>query len=114
LWLEAGLPALILLGLFVVWFARRTYESWRTPGIDGVLGCAGSVIVGALLLHSMVDYPLRTGAMSAMLGLGCALLLPHPGQKTVAVAPEDRSRPGAPSRRLPGGTRVAAWRPRRG
>lgn len=112
LWLEAGLPALVLLGLFVIWFGRRAYEVWRTPGIDGVLGCAGSVIVGALLLHSLVDYPLRTGAMSAMLGLGCALLLPHPGQKTVPAAPEDRSRLGAPSRRLPGGTRVVAWRPR--
>jgi len=110
LWLEAGLPALILLGVFVIWFGRRTYEVWRTPGMDGVLGCAGSVIVGALLLHSMVDYPLRTAAMSAMLGLGCALLLPHPGQKAAAL--EDRSRLGAPSRRLPGGTRVAAWRPR--
>ncbi|MDP2258229.1 MAG: O-antigen ligase family protein [Caulobacter sp.] len=116
LWLEAGLPGLVLVGLFVVWFGRRSWDAWRTPGMDGVLACAGSIIVGALLLHSLVDYPLRTGAMSAMLGLGCGLLLPHPGQKAVVAAPaEDRPRIAGPSRRqaLPGGTRVASWRPRR-
>lgn len=108
LWLEAGLPALILLGLFVFWFGRRTYEVWRTPGMDGVLGCAGSIIVGALLLHSLVDYPLRTGAMSALFGFGCALLLPHPGQRKADAVPGDHA-----SRRLPDRTRVASWRPRR-
>lgn len=113
LWLEAGLPALILLGLFVIWFGQRTLEVWGTPGMDGVLGCAGSIIVGALLLHSLVDYPLRTGAMSTMLGLGCALLLPHPGQRAVSAKPEARQQEGAPPRRLPGGTGVAAWTPRR-
>ena len=117
LWLEAGLPALILIGLFTVWFGRRTWVAWRTPGIDGILACAGAIIVGALMLHSLVDYPLRTGAVSAMFGLGCALLLPHPGQKSVEAAGPQEERPALPrsARRqaLPGGTRVAAWRPRR-
>ena len=115
LWLETGLPGLVLIGLFVAWYGRRTYDAWRTPGMDGVLACAGSVIVGALLLHSLVDYPLRTGAMSALFGLGCALLLPYPGQKA-AAEPAARG-PGleGPARRpaLPDGTQVTRVRTRR-
>lgn len=115
LWLETGLPGLILLGLFVVWFGRRSYDAWRTPGMDGVLACVGSVVVGTLLLHSLVDYPLRTGAMSALFGMGCALLLPHPGQKAAATAAQDSPRAAlaAPRRALPGGTRVTTWQARR-
>lgn len=119
LWLETGLPGLILVGLFVVWYGRRSYDAWRTPGLEGSLACAGSIIVGALLLHSLVDYPLRTGALSAMLGFGCALLLPYPTPARSAAGERptgsDRERLAAPTGRpaLPDGTRVRALRIRR-
>lgn len=118
IWLETGLPGVILAGLFVVWFCRRSWDAWRTPGLEGTLACAGSVMVGAMLLHSLVDYPLRTGAMSALLGFACALLLPYPTPRRAAAAASpapERDALAAPKRRpaLPGGSRVTAWRPRK-
>ena len=45
-------------------------------GVAVLLGCVAATIVAALiLLHSFVDYPLRTGAMMAMLAFACALML---------------------------------------
>lgn len=114
-WLETGMPGLVLIGLFLYWFARRSYDAWRTPGPEGSLAAAGSIIVGTLLLHSLVDYPLRTAAMSALFGFACALLLPYPVPKAGSgeKAADDKSgRLAGPGRRprLPAGTRLLPWK----
>ena len=36
---------------------------------------AGSVSIGLLLVHSVVDYPLRTTALSVMVAISCAFML---------------------------------------
>ena len=84
------------------------------PLETGLLYFAVYVVATAVSIPGAVILTLAAGAM---FGLGCALLLPHPGQKTAdAVAPQEE-RPALPRPKhrqaLPGGTRVAAWRPRR-
>lgn len=79
--LEAGLPALVLMALFLFWFLRRAVHAWRPvsdadSAADQTLIKAATVIIALLSLHSFVDYPLRTSAMASLAAFACALLVP--------------------------------------
>jgi len=111
-WLETGLPGLAVVALFLLWFARTGFDAWRQRGVEGDLACAGSIIVATLALHSLVDYPLRTGAMSALFGFACALMLPFLGQTAARPAAEALEAPRTRRRvRLPRGARTQIWLP---
>ncbi|MBG0792620.1 O-antigen ligase family protein [Methylocystis sp. H62] len=78
--LETGVAGLLLLGLFLYWLARRAFQMWgaSNPGplaIDKSLARAAILVIAMLLCHSLVDYPLRTGAMMAIAAFACALLI---------------------------------------
>ena len=82
LWLEAGIPGLLLLILYIVWLVRRTIEVWKKGEMDqnrrvdcGLMRSASIVLV-LLLIHSLVDYPLRTTAMMAVAAFATGLLVP--------------------------------------
>lgn len=80
-WLTGGVPAILLLLGFLVWFSGATVMLWRSgpPGITNVdiaLARAASIVIVLLLLHCMVDYPLRTAAMSVWFAIACAYLIP--------------------------------------
>lgn len=83
--LESGvLGAVVLLGL-VFWWLRNIFAAWRQPiperdEIDHLLRLAATIMVPLPLLHSLIDYPLRTGTMMAMLAIASALLVPPPGR----------------------------------
>jgi O-antigen ligase len=72
--LELGAAAIILLILFLVWFARRAIAVWRSDETGYSYARAGSVAVGIVMLHSIVDYPLRTAAIAAVFALSLALM----------------------------------------
>jgi len=75
LWLEAGAPGAALVFLFLAWWAVATRRAWgpnSRPKLD--LARSGALVIGALLLHSLVDYPLRTPALAVLLAFACALL----------------------------------------
>jgi len=108
--LETGLPGAALVILFLLWMVRRSLEAWRAQGVEGDLASAGGIIIATLALHSLVDYPLRTAALSALFGFACALMLPFAGQKP----PESPEAPRPRRVRLPRGTRTRTWRTRRG
>jgi O-antigen ligase len=80
-WLETGVVGIVLIGLFVIWLVLRSIKIWRRappPGardIDVSLARAATLIVGLLMAHSVVDYPLRTGAMMAIMAFACGLLV---------------------------------------
>lgn len=75
LWLEAGVPALIVILLFLAWWAWAGAGAWRAPTESrSILARAGAVAVGLMLIHSFVDYPLRTPAMMAVFAVACAAL----------------------------------------
>jgi hypothetical protein len=42
---------------------------------DCTLGRAATVVIGLLLAHSFVDYPMRTEAIMAVFAVSCALLM---------------------------------------
>jgi O-antigen ligase len=74
--LETGLAGLLLICAFIAWSLVRTVAVWRADGTGQATARAGSIMVLVVLLHSIVDYPLRTAAIAAVFAMGCALLVP--------------------------------------
>jgi O-antigen ligase len=79
-WLEGGWTSIAIAGAFVVWFVAATWRVWRgeMPGaapIDQNLARAASVVIAGLLLHSLVDYPLRTTALMTLFAFAAGLLI---------------------------------------
>lgn len=80
-WLEGGVLAMAVAIAFLVWFGWVSLRVWRTRSsagheIDGLLPRAGSIVIVLLMLHSIVDYPLRTTAIMTVFSLCCGLLVP--------------------------------------
>ncbi|MEO6433212.1 MAG: O-antigen ligase family protein [Sphingomicrobium sp.] len=71
--LELGLPGVLLLLVFLGWWARSAIETWRSPEAQPYVRAAG-IASAALLAHSLVDFPLRTGALSAVFAMCLAFL----------------------------------------
>jgi O-antigen ligase len=82
-WLETGGVGILLVGLFFLWIVRKSMKWWQRPpdaqSFDHTLARAGLVVIGLLMMHSFVDYPLRTEALEAVFAFACALLVPPPG-----------------------------------
>jgi O-antigen ligase len=80
LWLTGGVPALILLLGFLAWLGVATFRLWGSaqpgaPVLDLALAQAASIVIVLLLLHSVVDYPLRTPTLSVLFAMACAFLI---------------------------------------
>ena len=88
--IETGLFGLAAIILFLVWFGPRAWALWRGARRN-VVPLAASLVIGIELVHSLVDYPLRTAAMSAVMAIACVLL----------VRPADSPRPRRGSKGKP-------------
>ena len=71
---ETGLPGVILILLFLAWWGRSIWQMARSPAVDQ-FALAGAIASAALLLHSAVDYPLRTAAMSSVFAMSLLLIV---------------------------------------
>ncbi|HEX2255453.1 MAG TPA: O-antigen ligase family protein [Afifellaceae bacterium] len=75
--LEGGLPALFALIVFLGWLAARTLALWRAPmhedTLDLAVARAATIAAWMLVLHSLVDYPLRTTALMSVFALACGI-----------------------------------------
>jgi O-antigen ligase len=71
--LETGAPGLLVILLFLIWWARRVVAIWSGDDPD-YFARAATIASAAILAHSIVDYPLRTAAISALFALCCALM----------------------------------------
>ncbi|MFL6751764.1 MAG: O-antigen ligase family protein [Sphingomicrobium sp.] len=71
--LETGIPGVVVLVLFLAWWAASVSRVWRF-GEFGPYARAASVASAAILGHSLVDFPLRTAAISACFAMCLALL----------------------------------------
>lgn len=97
LWLEAGIPGLLLLMVFIGWLGRQTMVVWRKGEANGErIDCNlmkfAAVVLVLLLLHSLVDYPLRTAAMMAVVAFASGLLVPPIERAGRRSVPEMRNR----------------------
>lgn len=80
--LEHGLPGIALIGAAFLFWLTQIPRLWQ-PDKGDALARAGSVAVGILFAHSLVDYPLRTAAIATVCALATALM----------VAPESAEMP---------------------
>lgn len=74
-WLETGWLGGALIVAFMVWYFRRSWTIWQTrsaPYWD--MQRASTIAIGVVLLHSFVDYPMRTATMATVFALCCGLL----------------------------------------
>ena len=65
---------IFLIMLFLAWWLAAVSKMLRSPAADQY-AAAGAVGSAALLLHSAVDYPLRTAALSSVFAMCLALIL---------------------------------------
>jgi len=72
--LELGVAGIVLTIAFLVWWARAVWRAWRYADA-GIFARAASIATAAVLVHSIVDFPLRTAAISAAFAMCLALLV---------------------------------------
>jgi O-antigen ligase len=92
--IETGVFGLAVIAMFLIWFIPRAFAVWRGERGHAV-ALAASVVIAVELIHSLVDYPLRTAAMSSIMAIACVLLVRAPdpvrGRRSRrASAPDER------------------------
>jgi O-antigen ligase len=92
LWLETGWLGAALFAAFMVWFTKRSWTAWRGGGsTDRSVQRSASIAIVAVLLHSAIDYPLRTLTMAVVFAMCCAFL-EMAGRPQVEQATRSRQR----------------------
>jgi hypothetical protein len=95
---------------FLAWFFSKAYTVWLRRKFNGhdsqlLLQRAATLITFLLLAHSLVDYPLRTTALSSIFMFFCAVLATDAANPKDQTIPQRRQRPVDPkplSRVTPG------------
>lgn len=91
--LELGLAGALIILAFLAWLLQRSIYAWKEEFSGASFARMGSIIAGVALVHSGVDYPLRTAALACVFAMACGFLVPP--------APKRRSEsPDAPSSNL--------------
>lgn len=106
--IEGGLPMAIIIALFLIWFLARVFVIWRSANAS-LLAKAFSISASLLLLHSIVDYPLRTPPMMAFFAIAMAMLSCGLIQRE-----KSRPRPTKISAGIPQASEPPKFRPRPG
>jgi hypothetical protein len=107
-WLETGFFGMALFAAFAIVLGIRTVELWRTPPdkaneLDRLLMRAATLALPLLIAHSVVEYPLRTGAIMAIFAFACALLIePLAVAEKAMMATAESRRVGVPPKRTEG------------
>ena len=73
LFLETGLLGALVFSLFLLWWIRQATRIWGAVSLDPLAGAA-VIATAVVLVHSLVDYPLRTVAISSLFILSCVLM----------------------------------------
>lgn len=93
-WLEAGLLGAALIIAFLIWFGLRSWAAWRArPSQERDLQRAASIAIAVVLVHSGVDYPLRTETIAVIFAMCCVLLeMAHRSDDAIAESDDGRRR----------------------
>jgi len=89
--LELGVAGTILMLLFVMWWTFASWKVWRTAEASP-FARAASIASAAILIHSLVDFPLRTAAISTCFAMCLAFLARQPLTPIRATADLRRTR----------------------
>jgi O-antigen ligase len=73
---DAGVPGILLVVAFLLWWGSRTVAVWRSAAVDRYAQAA-AIATAAMLVHSFVDFPLRTASLSAIMA-ACLALMAQP------------------------------------
>lgn len=71
---ELGVPGIALILLFLGWWGRAAWQVGRSQAFDHY-AAAGAISSATILVHSAVDYPLRTAAVGALFATSLALMI---------------------------------------
>ena len=74
--LELGAPGLVLIIVFLTWWALGAVRIW-TSQLSTPFTRAATIVSATVLAHSIVDFPLRTAAISAIFAASIALMAQH-------------------------------------
>ena len=91
--LEGGIPGLVLLAAFLVWFVARLLQIWVFDRRRDPLAQGAAIAALIVLLHSLVDYPLRTGAIATVFAF-CLGLMARESSGTERQEPAEQQQPG--------------------
>jgi len=92
--LELGAGGLLLTLIFLAWWAVVAARIWMST-YSSPFSRAATIATGAILAHSFVDFPLRTGAISAIFGACVGLMALH-----LAPVPVEQSGELRPTRHV--------------
>lgn len=88
LFLETGIPGVVILILFLGWWGTAAWRVWSSAEA-GPFARAASIASAAILAHSIVDFPLRTAAISTAFAM-CLALLAERRAVTASATPDLR------------------------
>lgn len=80
--LETGIPGALLVLAFIAWWTARGVSAWRNEYNGVALARAGSIAIGVVLVHSLVDYPLRTAAIAVIVALAAGFMVQPPAARS--------------------------------
>ena len=78
--LELGVPGILLIAAFLLWWFRVAWRSWQFAEA-GPYARAASIASAVLLAHSLVEFPLRTAALSGAFAMCLALMVERRGPR---------------------------------
>jgi O-antigen ligase len=107
--LETGAAGMAAFFAFLIWVVRRTYAVWceasGEPDASLLMERAATLVAALLLAHSLVDYPLRTAALSTIFAVSCGMLAARPPLIVSTGNPEAQP----PRRRRPAASAGEKW-----
>ena len=112
--LEGGVLAAVAMLAFLWWFTACVVVVWSRVAceqMDGhqMLQRGATIVIALLLAHSLVDYPLRTTAISTLFAFSCAVLIPPPGPRMPRPKPPQHPERSRAVRRRREGASQERW-----
>lgn len=79
--LELGLGGVLLILFFLAWWTKITVRVWASA-YSSAFGRAATIATAAVIVHSAVDFPVRTAAISSIFAACIALMAQSAGPST--------------------------------
>jgi O-antigen ligase len=86
--LELGVAGIVLILLFLVWWSAAVVRTWGSA-LGTPAARAGTIATAAVLAHSVVDFPLRTAAISAIFA-ACLGMMAEYSRAGAELKPDER------------------------